>query len=59
VAVLVPWCFVAGMMVVFGQTQATIGSQAVIAYVVLGRFAGSPTLALHLSLLSSSAHWSR
>ena len=50
VAVLVPWCFVAGMMVVFGQTQATIGSQAVIAYVVLGRFAGSPTLALHLSL---------
>ena len=49
VALLVPWCFVAGMMVVFGQTQATVGSQAMIAYVVLGRFSGTPTLALHLS----------
>ena len=47
---LAPWCFVAGMMVVYGQTQATVGTQAVIAYVVLGRFAGSPTVALHLSL---------
>ena len=49
-ALLVPWCFLAGMLVVFGQTQAAIGSQAVIAYVVLGRFSGSPSTALHLGL---------
>jgi uncharacterized membrane protein YccC len=49
VAVLVPWCFVAGMLVVFGQTQATVGAQAIVAFVVLGRFAGSPSTALHLS----------
>ena len=47
---LVPWCFGAGMLVVFGQTQATIGSQAIIAYVVLGRFSGTPLVALHLGL---------
>lgn len=50
IAVLVPWCFVAGMMVVFGLTQATVGSQAIIAFVVLGRFAGTPMRALHLGL---------
>ena len=49
-AVLVPWCFAAGMLVVFGQTQAVVGSQAIIAYVVLGRFSGSPLRAFHLSL---------
>lgn len=48
IVVLAPWCFVAGMMVVFGQTQATVGTQAIIAYVVLGRFAGTPSVALHL-----------
>ncbi|MHB1251170.1 MAG: FUSC family protein [Acidimicrobiales bacterium] len=50
VLLLVPWCFGAGMLVVFGQTQAAIGTQAIIAYVVLGRFAGSALAALHLSL---------
>lgn len=50
VAMLVPWCFVAGIVVVFGQTQATVGTQAIVAYVVLGRFSGSPSAALHLSL---------
>ncbi len=49
--VLVPWCFMAGMAVVFGQTQAVLGSQAIVAYVVLGRFAGSALTALHLGLL--------
>lgn len=49
VAVLVPWCFAAGMLVVFGQTQAAIGTQAIIAFVVLGRFHGSLTVATHLS----------
>lgn len=48
---LVPWCFGAGMLVVFGQTQATIGTQAIIAYVVLGRFSGSPLVSFHLALL--------
>ncbi len=50
VALLVPWCFGAGMLVVYGQTQAAIGTQAIIAYVVLGRFSGSALAALHLSL---------
>ncbi len=50
IAILVPWCFSAGMLDVFGQTSATVGSQAVIAYVVLGRFIGSSLFALHLSL---------
>ncbi|HUX03952.1 MAG TPA: FUSC family protein [Acidimicrobiales bacterium] len=49
VAVLVPWCFAAGMLVVFGQTQAAIGTQAIIAFVVLGRFHGSLAVAAHLS----------
>jgi uncharacterized membrane protein YccC len=48
---LVPWCFVAGLLEVFGQTSAVVGSQAVIAYVVLGRFAGSFIFAAHFSLL--------
>ncbi|MFZ1062492.1 MAG: FUSC family protein [Acidimicrobiales bacterium] len=48
---LVPWCFGAGMLEVFGQTSATVGSQAVIAYVVLGRFIGSLSFAFHFSLL--------
>ena len=50
IALLVPWCFAAGMLVVFGQTQAAIGTQAIIAFVVLGRFHGSFALATHLSL---------
>ena len=48
---LVPWCFGAGIVEVFGQTSATVGSQAVIAYVVLGRFTGSLLFAVHFSLL--------
>jgi uncharacterized membrane protein YccC len=50
-ALLVPWCFAAGLLVAFGQTQAAIGSQALIAYTVLGRFSGSFALAAHLGLL--------
>ncbi|MDE3081995.1 MAG: FUSC family protein [Acidobacteriota bacterium] len=53
VALLVPWCFGAGLLVAFGQTQAAIGSQAIIAFTVLGRFSGSLTLAAHISLLVS------
>jgi uncharacterized membrane protein YccC len=49
--VMIPWCFVAGMLVAFGKTQATIGTQAMIAFVVLGRFSGTPMNALDLGLL--------
>jgi uncharacterized membrane protein YccC len=52
-AILVPWCFAAGLLVAFGQTQAAIGSQALIAYTVLGRFSGSLALASHVGLLVS------
>lgn len=50
-ALLVPLCFGAGMAVLFGQTQAVLGSQAVVAYLVLGRFNGSMLTAVHLGLL--------
>ncbi len=50
-ALLIPWCFIAGMAVLFGQTQAVLGSQAIVAYVVLGRFSGSALTAVHLGLL--------
>ncbi len=49
--VLIPWCFASGMLVAFGKTQATIGTQAIIAFVVLGRFSGTPINALYLGLL--------
>ena len=49
--VIIPWCFAAGMLVAFGKTQATIGTQAIIAFVVLGRFSGTPINALYLGLL--------
>jgi uncharacterized membrane protein YccC len=47
---LVPLSFAAGMAVIFGQTQAVLGSQAIVAYLVLGRFTGSPLTAVHLGL---------
>lgn len=49
-ALLVPLCFGAGMLALFGQTQAVVGTQAIIAYVVIGHFPGSSLVALHLSL---------
>lgn len=49
--VIIPWCFAAGLMVAFGKTQATIGTQAIIAFVVLGRFSGTPMNSLYLGLL--------
>jgi uncharacterized membrane protein YccC len=47
---LVPLSFAAGMAVIFGQTQAVLGTQAIVAYLVLGRFTGSPLDAVHLGL---------
>lgn len=51
---LVPLGFAAGMAVIFGQTQAVLGSQAIVAYLVLGRFSGSALTAVHLGLLVSA-----
>jgi len=50
VALLVVWCFSSGMLVAFGLTQATVGTQNVIAFVVLGRFVASPADAVVLGL---------
>jgi uncharacterized membrane protein YccC len=49
--VLIPWCFAAGMLVAFGKTQGAIGTQAIIAFVVLGRFSGTPLDAMGLATL--------
>ncbi len=49
-AFLVVWCFASGMLVVFGLTQATVGTQNVIAFVVLGRFVATPADAVVLGL---------
>jgi uncharacterized membrane protein YccC len=51
VLLMVPLCLVAGFATVFGITQGVIGTQAIIAFVVLGRFSGSFVTALHLGLL--------
>ena len=50
-ALLAPWCFATGMLVVFGQTQATVGTQAIIAYLVIGRFSQAPLPSAHTGLL--------
>jgi len=49
-AVLIPLCFATGMLVVFGQTQATVGTQAIIAYLVIGRFSEAPFASFHTAL---------
>lgn len=49
--VLIPWCFGAGMLVAFGATQATIGTQAIIAFVAFGRFGGTPLSSTRLGAL--------
>ena len=48
---LVIVCFIAGMLVVIGPSQTTGGVQAIIAFLVLGRFHEQPRGALELSLL--------
>jgi len=50
-SLLVAWCFAAGLMTLFGLTAGAIGTQAVIAFLLLGRFAGTPGVALHLALV--------
>jgi uncharacterized membrane protein YccC len=47
--VLVPWCLLAGLALAYGQTVGAIGSQALIAYVILGRFAGPAAVDLRLA----------
>ena len=41
VALLVPLCYAAGLLVALGQTPAAIGTQSIIAFLLLGQFAGS------------------
>jgi len=50
-ALLVPWCFAAGMAVLFGQTQGVLGSQAIVAFVVFGRLAGPVLADAHLGVM--------
>jgi uncharacterized membrane protein YccC len=53
-AVLAIWCFVTGMLVVFGLGPATAGVQSVVAFVVFGRFSDGPVAALSLGALVAS-----
>jgi len=50
-AVLIPLCLIAGSAVIFGLTQGIIGSQLIVAYVVLGRTPHAPLQALTLAAL--------
>ena len=50
VATMVAWCFAAGLLVALGQVQGVVGTQSVIAFVVLGRFAGPPAAAAQVAL---------
>lgn len=49
-AVLLGLTFLAGMAVGFGQTQGVVGSQAIVAFVVLGHYAGGFTQGVHTGL---------
>ena len=48
-AALLPWCFLAGLTVFFGPTQAVIGSQVIVGFVVLGRHGATPLQAAILA----------
>ena len=50
VPLLILWCFLGGLLVGFGIPQGIVGTQAVIAFVVLGRFAEQPHRAVELGL---------
>ncbi len=50
IALLVLWCFGAGLLTTFGLTQATVGTQYIVAFVVLGRFSATPRDAFALGL---------
>lgn len=49
VHLVVLWCLVAGILVLFGISAATAGVQSVIAFVVFGRFVDAPLPALGLA----------
>jgi hypothetical protein len=49
VGILVLWAFAGGLSVALGQGATTVGLQAIIAFVVYGRFAESPVGALRLA----------
>lgn len=49
VALMVVWAFAAGLMVALGQGATTVGLQAIVAFVVFGRFSQSPASALQMA----------
>lgn len=50
-ALLCVWCFVGGLLVVVGNRGGAVGTQAIIAFVVLGRFSQPAPAALGLAAL--------
>jgi len=50
IPLLILWCFGGGLLTGFGIPQGIVGTQAVIAFVVLGRFAERPDRALELGM---------
>jgi len=49
IALLVPWSFAGGMLVAVGNASASVGTQAVIAMIVFGRFSEPAPQALQLA----------
>ncbi len=54
IALLAPLSLLAGMAALFGNTQAVMGTQTLVAFLVLGRFSGPLAAAFHLGLLVSA-----
>ena len=54
IALLAPLSLLAGMAALFGNTQAVMGTQTLVAFLVLGRFSGPLADAFHLGLLVSA-----
>ncbi len=48
VSLLIVVCFGAGMLVALGPSQGTVGTQAIIAFLIIGRFYGTPREAIEL-----------
>ena len=49
IAILVLWAFMGGLSVALGQGATTVGLQAIVAFVVFGRFAAAPVDAARLA----------
>jgi uncharacterized membrane protein YccC len=49
VVVMVLWAFAGGLLVALGQGATTVGLQAIVAFVVFGRFSQAPAAALQMA----------